>query len=734
MTGDCAEKSFMMAEAVAEETSIPLAGVSAVLSLLEDGGTVPFIARYRKEATGGLDEVAIAEIRDGAKRLEELEKRRAAVIASCSEQGVLSESLERALRGARTAAELEDLYLPHKPKRRTRAMTARERGLEPLAVYIMKQEILDESGKPCVKLSDAAARYISPEAGITTIEEALSGARDIIAESAAEHAGARGRVRKLFERSAVIYASAPRKAPEGDIGKFSDYHGTETGVRNAPSHRILALFRGERDGFLSLKIEPDEETAIGILRALFIKPNGDVRKGEKGGKSAEVDTALRDSYKRLLRPSMETEQRARLKEAADEEAIRVFARNLRALLMASPYGGKRLIAVDPGFRSGCKVAVLDERGGLLHHETIYPHPPQARPEEAGHAVAGLVRLYRIEAAAVGNGTAGRETEAWLRGLGLPIETVSVSESGASVYSASECARSEFPDLDLTVRGAVSIGRRLQDPLAELVKIDPKAIGVGQYQHDVDQKKLKTALDDVVSSCVNQVGVDANSASRELLGYVSGLNAALAANIVKHRSENGAFRTREDFRKVPRMGPKAFELSAGFMRITGGANPLDASAVHPENYDAVYRMAKDLGCTAADLMRDVDLRAKISPENYPDVGKATMSDILSELAKPGRDPRSDFEAFSFDNSVRSMTDLKPGMTLPGIVTNVTEFGAFVDIGIHRDGLLHRNSMKPADMKRLAPGGKLMVEVTAIDKARGRISLSPAKSANGTAQGA
>ena len=711
------EKSFMIAEAVAEETSIPLFGVSAVLSLLEDGGTVPFIARYRKEATGGLDEVAIAEIRDSARRLEALEKHRTAVIASCSEQGVLSESLERSLRGARTMAELEDLYLPHKPKRRTRAIAAREKGLAPLAVYIMKQEISVGSGK--ARLSDEAARFVSPEAGVNTVEEALSGARDIIAESVAEHAAARGRMRCLFERNAVIYASAPRKAPKDDSGKFSDYLGTETGIRNATSHRVLALFRGERDGFLSLKIEPCEEAAVGMLRSLFIKANQD------GEKSAQVDAALRDSYKRLLRPSMETEQRARLKDLADEEAIRVFAKNLRSLLMASPYGGKRLLAIDPGFKSGCKVAVLDERGSLLHHETIYPHPPQARPEEAGRVIARLASEYRIRAAAVGNGTAGRETKAWLGGLGLPIEIAFVSENGASVYSASGCARAEFPDLDLTVRGAVSIGRRLQDPLAELVKIDPKAIGVGQYQHDVDQKKLKAALDSVVSSCVNQVGIDANSASRELLGYVSGLNAALAANIVKYRAENGAFRSREDFRKVPRMGPKAFEQSAGFMRISDGLNPLDASAVHPENYGVVYRMAKDIGCTAADLMRDADLRAKIAPENYPDVGKATMSDILSELAKPGRDPRSAFEAFSFDDRVRAISDLKPGMTLPGIVTNVTAFGAFVDIGVHRDALLHRSSVKPADMKRMAPGSRLLAEVTEVDEARGRISISPAK---------
>jgi uncharacterized protein len=471
---------------------------------------------------------------------------------------------------------------------------------------------------------------------------------------------------------------------------------------------------------LSLRIEPDEETAVGILRSVFIKGGGE--------KCAEVDAALRDSYKRLIRPSMETEIRASLKEAADDEAIRVFARNLRSLLMASPYGGRRVLAVDPGFRSGCKIAVLDERGGLLAHETVYPHPPHARAEEAAETVAALARDYAAEAAAVGNGTAGRETEAWLRSLELPLEVVMVSESGASVYSASEAARAEFPDLDLTVRGAVSIGRRLQDPLAELVKIDPKAIGVGQYQHDVDQKKLKGGLDDVVSSCVNQVGVDINRASRELLAYVSGLNSALAANIVKYRGENGEFRAREDFHRVPRMGPKAFEQSAGFMRIVGGENPLDASAVHPENYDLVGRLARDAGCSVADLIKDEKARARIEPDKYPDAGKETMRDILLELAKPGRDPRSAFEYFSFDESVREQSDLRPGMTLPGVVTNVTAFGAFVDLGVHKDGLLHRNNAKPAEMKRLAPGLRLMVEVLSVDETRGRISLAPAREEN------
>ncbi|MDR1966562.1 MAG: RNA-binding transcriptional accessory protein, partial [Synergistaceae bacterium] len=663
--------------------------------------------RYRKEATGGLDEVAITEIRDRAHRLAELEKRRAAVLASCGEQGVLSESLKKSICAAKTPSELEDLYLPYRPKRRTRAMVARERGLAKLAVYVMKQESFG------VSLREAAEQYLSPEAGVATADDALSGARDIIAESISEHPAARGRLRRLFEQGAVICASAPRKMPDGDSGKYSDYYASKTSARNAPSHRILALLRGEREGFLSLAIEPDENAAVGILRSIFIRGEGE--------KSAQVDAALIDAYKRLLRPSMETELRASLKEAADDEAIKVFARNLRALLMASPYGGRSVLALDPGFRSGCKIAVLDERGDLLHHETVYPHPPQEKSAQAGKTVVGLVEKYGVEAAAVGNGTAGRETEAWLASLKLPVEIVMVSENGASVYSASEVAREEFPDLDLTVRGAVSIGRRLQDPLAELVKIDPKAIGVGQYQHDVDQKKLKGALDDVVSSCVNQVGVDINRASRELLGYVSGLNARLAANIVGYRRENGAFRSREDFRKIPRMGPKAFEQSAGFMRIRGGDNPLDASAVHPENYGFVGRIAVDLGCSISDLMQDDAKRARMAQLSYPDVGRGTMLDILSELAKPGRDPRDAFESFSFDEGARAPSDLMPGMKLPGIVTNVTAFGAFVDIGVHRDGLLHKNRVKPDEMKRLAPGLRLTVEVIEIDEARGRISL-------------
>ena len=697
-----------MAGAISKETGAPLRGVRAVLSLLDDGGTVPFIARYRKEQTGGLDEVAISDIRDVREKLAELGKRRAAIMASCEEQGVLTETLRKSLAEAATMAELEDTYLPYRPRRRTRATIAKERGLEPLAVRIMKQ------GRISPPLREIAAKYVSPEAGIETADDAIAGARDIIAESVSQHAGVRGRLRQMYARRAVIYASRPAKSPDGDSGKYRDYYDTETGVHNAPSHRILALLRGEREGCLRLRMEPDEGAAIGMLRVTFIKGDGE--------ESAELDAALRDSYKRLLAPSMETELRASLKERADDEAIRVFAGNLRSLLMASPYGGHRIIAVDPGFKSGCKLAVLNEQGGLLRHETIYPHPPQRRADEAASAISRLASDYGVSAIAVGNGTAGRETYAWLRSLGLPLHVVMVNESGASVYSASDAARGEFPDLDLTVRGTVSIGRRFQDPLAELVKIDPKSIGVGQYQHDVDQKKLKRALDDAVTSCVNRVGVDANSASRELLTYVSGLNPSLAANFVKYREDNGAFLSREDFRKVPRLGPKAFEQAAGFLRIRGGSDPLDASAVHPENYGAVGRFARDLGCGVADLMADESLRARIVPERYGDVGEATMLDILAELAKPGRDPRSDFEFFSFDESVRELSDLKPGMTLPGIESNVTDFGAFVDVGVHQDGLLHRSRMKSAPRAGIAPGLHLKVEVLEVDEARGRISLA------------
>ncbi len=700
------EETKHFASRIAAEASLPEKGVAAVLELLEDGGTVPFIARYRKEATGYLDEVAIIEVRDRALKITELEKRRASIMASCEEQGVLTESLRSSLAAAATMTELEDLYLPYKPKRKTRASVAKERGLEPLAVYLMKQR---SAGAP---LSDVAAKYVSAEKGVETPADALAGARDIIAEAASEHAAARHRVRQLFARKAVMTTSLSKKTAENDpAGKYRDYYDSATPVQGAPSHRILALLRGERDDVLKLSIVPEEAEAVGILRGIFVRGEGE--------ESREVDAALRDGYKRLLAPSMEAELRAQLKERADAEAIRVFAANLGAILMGSPYGSRGVVALDPGFRTGCKLAVLSEQGNLLHHEAIYPHPPQNQRKEAETTLRDLLKKYKIDAVAIGNGTAGRETEAWVRALNLSVHVLMVNESGASVYSASEVAREEFPDLDLTVRGAVSIGRRLQDPLAELVKIDPKSIGVGQYQHDVDQKALKSALDDTVASCVNQVGVDVNTASRELLKYVSGLGPMLAENIVKYRSENGPFASRAALKKVSRMGPKAFEQSAGFLRVVGGENPLDASAVHPESYKVVERMAKDLKCGVRDLMQDAELRARIAPEKYSDVGDATLRDILAELAKPGRDPRSGFEAFAFDENVHEIADLIKGMALPGIATNITDFGVFVDVGVHQDGLLHRSRLR--GRKNIKPGDRLTVEVLDVDLERRRIAL-------------
>lgn len=703
---------------IASEMGISVRSVQAVISLIEEGGTVPFIARYRKEATGFLDEVAILDIRDRSIRIAELNKRREAILASCAEQGVLSETLKSAFDNARTMVELEDLYLPYRPKRKTRASAAKEKGLNGLALHIMKQR------KGPRGLLDEAANYVDPEKGVASAAEALSGARDIIAEAVSEHAGARQRIRQLFFRRSVILAVMPKKRPDGkdagdakEAGKYRDYCDSETNVFGAPSHRILALFRGERDGYLKLKIEPEESTALGILQSVFVRGSGE--------ESDQLRLALQDSYKRLLAPSMETELRASLEEQADRDAIGVFAKNLHAILMASPFGSRRLLALDPGFKSGCKLVVLSEQGDLLHNETIYPHPPQNRSEEAAKRVSALAKEYRLETAAVGNGTAGRETDAWLRGLGFPLQVIMVNESGASVYSASETARSEFPDHDLTVRGAVSIGRRLQDPLAELVKIDPKSIGVGQYQHDVDQKKLKSSLDDVVVSCVNQVGVDLNNASRELLKYVAGLSQTIVDNIVKYRGANGAFSSRDELHKVPRLGPKTFEQCAGFLRIRDGRNPLDASAVHPENYELVSRMARDLGCTVRDLMTDDTLRARIVPEHYDGVGSATLQDILSELAKPGRDPRREFEVFSFDGSVHEPSDLKKGMTLPGLVSNITDFGAFVDIGVHLNGLIHKSKLKGSAAKGIMPGSAVFVEILDVDLERGRISLSLAE---------
>ncbi len=697
---------------IAEELHIEPRRVAAVARLLDDQATIPFIARYRKEITGSLDEVAVAAVRDRLQQLRELDARRQAVMKSLEERELLSEELGSRIRKAGTMAELEDIYLPYRPKRRTRAAIAREKGLEPLAEFLLVRQ--DES------VHNEAERFIEPESGVESVEDALAGARDIIAERINEDPDARAEIRELFLAKAIITSRViPGKEEEGN--KFSDYFDWSEPAMDTPSHRILAVRRGENEGILTVRIQPDREEALELLRRRFITGSGEA--------SYHVASALEDGYKRLMAPSMETEMRVETKSAADAEAITVFTENLRPLLMAPPLGQKRVLAVDPGFRTGCKIVVLNEQGKLLHNDTIFPHPPQQKTDEARHTISTLCRRFGINAIAVGNGTAGRETESFIRKMKLEsILVVMVNESGASVYSASESARQEFPDHDVTVRGAVSIGRRLMDPLAELVKIDPKSIGVGQYQHDVDQSALKTALDDTVMSCVNAVGVEVNTASRELLSYVSGLGPQLAGNIVAHRDRHGPFRNRREILKVHRLGPKAFEQCAGFLRIRSGDNPLDASAVHPERYALVERMAGDLDSSIHDLMTRPNLRKKIDPNRYIDdtVGLPTLKDILSELEKPGRDPRDSFEAVRFDESVTEMEDLEPGMVLTGVVTNVTRFGAFVDIGVHQDGLVHISELADRFIKDpsevVQVGGKVRVKVLTVDAARRRIGLS------------
>nr|WP_155314206.1 Tex family protein [Desulfosarcina ovata] len=693
--------------------NLEAARIDAVAQLLADGATVPFISRYRKEATGSLDEVAVATIRDRLTQLQDLDSRRETILGSLEQHGHLTDELKDQVLAAGTMTELEDIYLPYRPKRRTRATIAREKGLEPLATAIFEQAGSDPEA--------LAADYVDAEKDVATIEDALAGARDIIAETINEDQQARSRVRDLFFEKAVIRSQVVAgKETEG--AKYKDYFEWSEPVSTAPSHRILAMRRGEKEDILSLSIAPEAEPAIAILETLFIK--GD------GPDSGQVRLAAQDAYKRLLSRSMETEVRVSLKEHADAEAIRVFADNLRQLLLASPLGAKRVMGIDPGYRTGCKIVCLDRQGKLLHNDTIYPHGSERQAEAAAQTVRNLCQKFAIEAVAVGNGTAGRETQAFVEktidAKTLPV--IMVNESGASIYSASEIARQEFPDYDLTVRGAVSIGRRLMDPLSELVKIDAKSIGVGQYQHDVDQFALKSALDDVVVSCVNGVGVAVNQASVQLLTYVSGLGPKLAKNIVAYRDENGAFASRDTLKKVKRLGPKAFEQCAGFLRVKNGDNPLDASAVHPESYAVVQRMADDLGCTVADLINDAGLRKKIDLKRYvtDSVGLPTLTDILEELAKPGRDPREPFEHFAFDENVATIQDLQPGMKLPGIVTNVTNFGAFVDVGVHQDGLVHISELcdrfvkNPADVVSVQQ--KVTVSVLEVDLPRKRISLS------------
>ena len=697
---------------ISQELGFTPGQIRATADLLNEGATVPFIARYRKELTGSLDEVAITAVRDRFDQLTELDKRREAILKSLEERGQLTEELKEKILSAESMVVLEDIYLPYRPKRRTRATVAREKGLEPLAQRIFAQEEMDPLAE--------AASYVDPEKGVDSPEDALAGARDIIAEWVNEDQSARTRIRDLYSSKAVFKSKAVvEKETEGI--KYKDYFDWEEPVNTAPSHRILAMRRGENEGFLTLRILPPEDEALKILDDLFLKG---------GPASEQVKMAAHDGYKRLLSPSMETEIRLATKKRADEEAIRVFVENVRQLLLAAPLGQKNVLAIDPGFRTGCKVVCLDRQGKLLHTETIYPFQSGKGAADADSKIREMCERFHVEAIAVGNGTGGRETEAFVRGLDLSkdLQVVMVNESGASVYSASEAAREEFPDQDVTVRGAVSIGRRLMDPLAELVKIDPKSIGVGQYQHDVDQGALKNSLDDVVVSCVNGVGVEVNTASKQLLTYVSGLGPQLAKGIIEYRNEHGPFSSREGLKHVPRLGPKAFEQAAGFLRIRDGENPLDRSAVHPESYPVADAMAKDLGCSVFDLMSNDDLRKRIDLGRYVSdrVGLPTLNDILSELSKPGRDPREQFEVFQFAEGVAKIEDVRPGMKLAGIVTNITAFGVFVDIGVHQDGLVHISELShrfvknPADVVKVHQ--RVTVTVLNVDLERRRISLS------------
>lgn len=680
--------------------------IASTLSLLDGGATVPFIARYRKEATNGLDEVQIGLIRDTYQKLQELDKRRDAILKSIDEQGKLTPDLRQKLASANTMTELEDLYLPYKPKRKTRATLAIEKGLEPLAKLIFSQKVANPEQKAGSFLNDT----------VNSVEEALQGARDIMAEWISEDADARQRIRTLFEKEAII-RSIVKKGKETEGSKFRDYFDFAEPLRRVPSHRLLALRRGEAEGILSVSIAPDEDAALDRLQRQFLR----------FGRSEHIELAVKDSYKRLIRPSLETEFSNLSKEKADQEAIRIFADNLRQLLLAPPLGQQRVLAIDPGFRTGCKVVCLDAQGSLLSNTVIYP---DWKREEAAATLRSLVDRHRIDAIAIGNGTAGRETEEFARGLdfGRPVPVFLVSEQGASIYSASEVARQEFPTQDVTVRGAVSIGRRLMDPLAELVKIDPKSIGVGQYQHDVEQNLLKDSLDTVVESCVNQVGVSLNTASAHLLRYVSGLGPMLAQNIVDFRAKNGPFDSRDQLKKVPRLGPKAFEQCAGFLRIDNAPNPLDNSAVHPESYGVVEKMARDLKASVQDLIKKPELRRQIRVEQYvtETTGLPTLRDILAELEKPGRDPREPLTAFEFDQRVRKIEDLHEGMLLPGIVTNVTAFGAFVDIGVKQDGLVHISQLSSqyvSDPRQVVSVQQpVNVKVVSVDLVRKRIALS------------
>ena len=688
--------------------------VENTLKLLQGGATIPFISRYRKEATGGMDEVQISEINDRYEKLCELAKRKETIISTIEEQGKMTAELRNRIENCWDSTELEDIYLPFKPKRKTRAEAARQKGLEPLAIIMMMQRENNLMAK--------AAQFVKGE--VKDEEDALKGARDIIAEQVNEDERARNQVRNIFTRQAVITAKVVKgKEKEEDAAKYRDYFDFSEPLKRCTSHRLLAIRRGEAEGILKVTISPEEdEECTDRLERQFVRGNGEC--------SSQVAEAVKDAYKRLLKPAIETEFSALSKEKADEEAIRVFAENLRQLLLAPPLGQKRVMGIDPGFRTGCKVVCLDAQGTLLHNEAIYPHPPKSEEALAARKIVKLVEQYKIEAIAIGNGTASRETERFVTSqrYDREVQVFVVSEDGASIYSASKTAREEFPDYDVTVRGAVSIGRRLMDPLAELVKIDAKSIGVGQYQHDVDQTKLKESLDRTVESCVNLVGVNLNTASKHLLTYVSGLGPSLAQNIVDYRTENGPFSSRKELLKVPRMGAKAFEQCAGFLRIPGANNPLDNSAVHPESYAIVEKMAKDMKCTVADLIKDKELRAKIDIKKYvtDTVGLPTLNDIMKELDKPGRDPRQQIQVFEFDKDVKTLDDLREGMELPGIVTNITNFGCFVDIGIKENGLVHISQLADKFVSDpttvVSIHQHVRVKVLGIDHERKRVQLT------------
>ena len=696
---------------ISKALGIPARQVEKTMGLLDEGATIPFISRYRKEVTGGLDEVQIGDINDHYGKLKEVSKRKETILASIDEQGKLTPELKKRIETSWDSTELEDIYLPYKPKRQTKAEIARKKGLEPLATLLMLQTAQDST--------KAASPYVKGE--VKDVREALQGARDIIAEWVNEDEQARNTVRNSFSRTAVI-SSKVVKGKEEEGSKYRDYFDFSEPLNRCSSHRLLALRRGEAEGFLRVSISPDAEGCIERLNRRFVKGRSDA--------SAQVEEAVGDSFKRLLKPSIETEFANLSKMKADEEAIRVFSENLRQLLLSPPLGQKRVLGVDPGYRTGCKVVCLDAQGNLVHNEAIYPHPPQNEKGKAASKVAQLVSTYAIDAIAIGNGTASRETEQFITGIRYDrkVQVFVVSENGASVYSASKIAREEFPEYDVTVRGAVSIGRRLMDPLAELVKIDPKSIGVGQYQHDVEQGALKKSLDQTVESCVNLVGVDVNTASKHLLTYISGLGPTLAQNIVNYRAEHGPFASRRELLKVPRMGEKAFEQSAGFLRITSGKNPLDNSAVHPESYSIVEQMAKDLNCTISELIANKELKKKLNLQKYVSttIGMPTLTDIMEELDKPGRDPRQTIKVFEFDPNVKKLEDLKEGMVLPGIVTNITAFGCFVDVGIKENGLVHISEMADRFItdptQVVSMHQHVQVRVQSVDLVRKRVQLS------------